>query len=102
MSPNQTVPTLSDLRAERGRIIEVAGTHGARNVRVYGSVARVQATTARDVDFLVDFDAGRSLFDLRGLIADLEELLGCEVDVTTTRELRPRVRDRVLRDAVAL
>lgn len=102
MSASRTAPTLDALRTERARVIELTGSHGAHNVRVYGSVARGQGTVASDVDFLVDFEMGKSLFDLGALIADLEALLRCRVDVTTTRELRPRVRDQVLRDAVAL
>ncbi len=69
---------------------------------VFGSVARGDAQPSSDVDLLVSFEAGRSLLDLGGLIADLEGLLGCRVDVVTAEELRPHVRDRVLADAVAL
>ena len=69
---------------------------------VFGSVRRGDAQSNSDVDLLVSFEAGRSLLDLGGLIADLEGLLGCGVDVVTVEELRPHVRDRVLADAVAL
>jgi predicted nucleotidyltransferase len=84
----------------REEIIQVAAAHGARNVRVFGSVARGDADAASDVDFLVDLEPGRSLLDLGGLLADLETLLGRPVDVVTERGLRERIRERVLREAV--
>lgn len=71
-------------------------------MRVFGSVARGDTSTSSDVDFLVDLDEGRGLFDLGGLLMDLRDLLGCEVDVTTEAGLRPRVAERVLADAVEL
>jgi hypothetical protein len=76
-------PTLEDLRARRDEILEIAARRGARNVRVFGSVARGDADGRSDVDFLVDMDRGRSLFDMGGLLMDLSELLECEVDVAT-------------------
>lgn len=80
----------------------MAAAYGARNVRVFGSVARGEADEASDVDFLVDMEPGRTLFDLAGVLLDLGKLLGCKVDVVTERGLKPRIRDRVLREAVAL
>ena len=76
--------------------------HGAHDVRVFGSVARGTQGPGSDVDLLVRFEPGRSLFDLGGCTADLEDLLRCSVDVVTLEELRARTRDRVLADAVDL
>ena len=76
--------------------------HGARKVRVFGSVARGEADETSDIDFLVDLEPGRTLFDLGGLLLDLRDLLGREVDVVTERGLKARIRRRVLREAVAL
>jgi len=90
------------LARDRERILELAAAYGARNVRVFGSVARGDADDASDVDFLVDMEPGRTLFDLGGLLMDLRELLGCDVDIVTDRGLRERIRDRVLREAVPL
>jgi len=75
---------------------------GAGNVRIFGSVARGENDAASDVDFLVDLEPGRSLLDLGRLQRDLEELLAAKVDVVSSRGLRERVRERVLRDAVSL
>ena len=80
----------------------MARARGASHVRVFGSVARGDATEASDVDFLVDLEPGRSLMDLGGLLMDLQDLLQRNVDVVTERGLRPRVAQRVLADAVEL
>lgn len=90
------------LQSKRDEIIGLAARHGAINVRVFGSVARGEARPDSDVDFLVDLESGRSLFDLGGLLTDLQNLLGCKVDVVTERGLRARVRERVKREAVPL
>lgn len=90
------------LKEKREQILKIAAKHGARNVRVFGSVARGEADEKSDIDFLVELEPGRSLLDHAALLVELEELLGHRVDVVTERGLRPRVRDRVLREAVAL
>ncbi len=95
-------PTLETVRNHRDAILQLATRHGASNVRVVGSVARGETDAESDVDLLVDLEPGRSLFDLGGLMADLETLLGGKVDVLTERGLRPKVRELVLRDAQAL
>jgi uncharacterized protein len=87
------------VRNKREEVLRIARRHGARNVRVFGSVARGEAMPDSDVDFLVDMEPGRSLLDLGGLLMDLQELLGRRVDVVTERGLRERVRERVLREA---
>lgn len=92
--------TRENLRARRDEILRIAAQHGARNVRVFGSVARGEATPASDVDILVDLDPGYSLFDLGALLMDLQALLGLPVDVVTEKGLRARIRDEVLREAV--
>lgn len=98
----KTPPSLGELRRSREAIMQLARRHGAREVRVFGSVARGDAGAGSDVDFLVDMDAGRSLLDLGGLLMDLEDLLGRSVDVVTAASLRERVRTRVLQEAVPL
>jgi predicted nucleotidyltransferase len=90
------------LREKREDILHVCTKYGARNVRVFGSVARREADAQSDLDFLVELEPGRTLFDLGGLQYDLEQLLGCPVDVVTERGLKVRIRDRVLQEAVPL
>lgn len=90
---------LAELRKQREQIYAVAARHGATDVRVFGSVARGNTTAESDVDFLVQLEPGRSLFDLGGLLMDLQDLLGVRVDVATVQSLKPRVRERALQDA---
>lgn len=93
---------IEELRSRRDEILQVATRHGARHVRVFGSMARGDADEKSDVDFLVEMEKGRSLLDLGGLLMDLQDLLGRRVDVVTEKGLRERIRSRVLREAVPL
>jgi len=90
------------LKAKREEILRIAARHGARNVRLFGSVARGEADAKSDVDVLVDMEPGRSLLDMGGLLMDLQDLLGCRVDVVSERGLRERIRERVLQEAIPL
>lgn len=90
------------LREKRSDILQLAAHYGASDVRIFGSVARGEARPDSDIDFLVRMDDQRSLLDLVGLWQDLEDLLGREVDVVTEHGLKERMRERVLREAVAL
>jgi predicted nucleotidyltransferase len=92
----------NELQERRAEIIAIAAKHGAYNVRVFGSVARHEADSASDLDLLVEMGPERSLLDLGGLLMDLQELLGCRVDVVTEKGLRGRIRERVLKEATAL
>ncbi|MEO8954935.1 MAG: nucleotidyltransferase family protein [Ktedonobacteraceae bacterium] len=96
MSPNEL------LQEKREDILRVASKRGASNVRVFGSVARGESDSKSDIDLLVDMEPGRSLFDLGGLLMDLQDLLGHKVDVVTERGLRERIRERVLKEAIPL
>ena len=93
---------IQSLRVKRVEILQIAEKYGARTVRIFGSVARGEADVASDLDLLVEMEPGRSLLDLGGLLMELQDLLGCRVDVVTEKGLRERIRDRVLKEAVAL
>ncbi len=90
------------IKTKREDILRTATKYGAYNVRVFGSVARGEADEKSDIDLLVDMEPGRSLFDLGGLLTELEDLLGCNVDVVPEDSLRTRIKERVLKEAVAL
>jgi predicted nucleotidyltransferase len=90
------------LRQYRADILRLAAKHGARNVRVFGSVVRGEDTPESDVDFLVEVGSNRSFFFPGGLVADLEDLLGRHVDVVTEKALHSFIRARVLKEAVLL
>jgi len=94
--------TTALLRERREDILAAAARHGARKVRVFGSVVRGQAGESSDVDFLVDMGDESTLFDRAALLMELRKLLGCEVDVVTAEALKPRVRGRILAEAVPL
>ncbi|HET7462539.1 MAG TPA: nucleotidyltransferase family protein [Longimicrobium sp.] len=88
------------IRSKRDVIQRIATHHGARNVRVFGSVARGDARPESDVDLLVEAGPVTSAWFPGGLVADLEDVLGRRVDVVTERGLAPEFRERVLREAV--
>jgi predicted nucleotidyltransferase len=90
------------LKAKRDEILQVCAKYGARNVRVFGSVARGEADEQSDIDLLVEFEPNRSLLDHAGLCVELQELLGVKVDVVSDRGLKPRIRQRVLQEAIPL
>ena len=80
-------------------IVRLAACHGAHNVRIFGSMASGQATPDSDLDLLVDFEAGRSLLDRIALMQDLEDLLGIDVDVVTTRSVHPDLQAEIVGSA---
>src|ERR1017187_352691 len=94
--------TLRTLAERRSEILGLAERYRAGDVRVFGSVVRGDNTVDSDVDFLIKPRRGCSLFDLGGLLEDLQELLGCRVDLVTEDGLKPRLRERVLKEAVPL
>src|SRR5579872_6794715 len=97
------VDRTSEVRAmlgeHREEILAIAARHHGRRVRIFGSVARGQATPHSDIDFLVDFEDGSSLFDLQRVSAELAELLGRAVDVVSSGGLKAR-DEAILTEAV--
>lgn len=87
---------------KREQILQIAARHGAYNVRVFGSTARGKTDPESDIDLLVDVRPTHSRWFPAGLILDLEELLGREVDVVTEDALHWYIRDRILEEAVPL
>ncbi len=87
------------LKRNRKNILRLAKNYGVTNIRVFGSAVRGDDTPESDIDFLVELESGRSLFDVGGLLIELENLLGCKVDVLTEKSLHWYIRDRVLGEA---
>ncbi len=87
---------------QRNLITRIARRYGASNIRVFGSIARGESTSASDIDLLVDLAPGKSLFDLGGLQYELEQALGIPVDVVTGNGLDSDFRQRIEKDTVPL
>jgi hypothetical protein len=90
------------LHGKREDILQLAARYGARRVRIFGSVARGDATPQSDIDFLVSFEPERSLLDLIGFKQEVQELLGRPVDVISEGGISPHLRDRILQEAQPL
>jgi predicted nucleotidyltransferase len=93
---------IKELKENRDKIYALASKYGANHIRIFGSVVTGKNHPNSDIDFLVDLSPGRSIFDLGGLLMDLHNLLGCEVDVVTENGLRPRIRNHILNEAIPL
>ncbi len=81
------------IERRRAEILQIAAAHGARNIRVFGLTARGEAQAASDLDLLITLEPGRGLLDLVAIKQDLEDLLGCNVDVITDASLSPYLRE---------
>lgn len=95
-------PTLDMLRRRRTRLLAAARRHGARNVRVFGSVARGDEGGQSDVDLIVDLEPGRTLVDLAAFREDAALILGVPVDIATPDLFKKHIRDEALREALPL
>lgn len=102
MSTTQNVRLSTLLREKRDEILRIAAKHGARNIRVFGSVVRGEDGPESDLDLLVHFDEGRSLLDHAALMLELQRALGRDVDIASDEGLKERVRERILSEAVSL
>lgn len=90
------------LDALKPQVLEVATRHGASNLRIFGSIATGCEHAASDLDLLVDLPEEQSILGLISLRQDLEDLLGCSVDVTEAETLHPLIRAQILEQALAL
>ena len=99
---NKDMITRQTLQQNRAAILAIAMRYGAHDIRIFGSVARGDATSDSDLDLIVRFDPERSLFDHGGLLMELQELLGVKVDVISERGMSERFRRHVMKEAVAL
>ncbi len=90
------------VRRHRQDLIAAAAAHGVSNLRVFGSVARGEDRPDSDVDLLADFPPGLSLFGLGRVEADLEDILGTQVDLIPAANLKPGVRERGEADLIPL
>ena len=90
------------MTANKAAILKLSQKHGIKNIRLFGSMARDEITVESDVDFLVDLEKGRDLFDLGELLMDLQELLNRKVDLVTETSLHPKISAQILKEAQPL
>ena len=90
------------IKNRRNEILDIAAKYGAKNIRVFGSMAHGEESPESDLDIIVEMEKGRSLLDIIAIKQDIEELLGRKVDVVTEASISPYIRDNVLKEAVAL
>lgn len=93
---------LAELRNYRSPILSLMESYGAQNVRVFGSVARNEATPNSDIDLLVSLRPGVSLFDIVSMQFAIEALLKQKVDILSEKGISPYIRDDVLKEAIPL
>ena len=97
-----TQKIMNRLREKREDIMRIAESNGARNLKVFGSVARGEEGPESDIDFMVEMEPGRNLLDMGRLLMDLQDFLGCKVDIVEPEGLHWYVRKKVLGEAVPL
>ena len=97
-----SIPTLDSLRRQRKEILAIAAQYGASNIRIFGSVARGDATEGSDIDILVKFPPTYKLLQHAGLIVALKELLDRDVDVSVEGNVRQEYQPSIMHDAVPL
>ena len=93
---------LNEIHRKKEAILNIAKQYQANNIRVFGSTARGEEKENSDIDFLVSFQPGASLFDQAGLMIELEKILGKNVDVVSDRALNQYIRDKILKEAVPI
>lgn len=89
-----------DILNRRDEIIRMANENGIKSVRLFGSVARDQENENSDIDFLVEFEKDRSLFDLVRFKQFLEEKFGKNIDVVTENSIHEEIREQILSEAI--
>ena len=97
-----TQKIMNRLREKREDIMRIAESNGARNLKVFGSVARGEEGPESDIDFMVEMEPGRNLLDMGRLLMDLQDFLGCKVDIVEPEGLHWYVRKKVLGEAIPL
>ena len=93
---------IEELKEKRRQIFAVAKRHGARRIRVFGSLAKGESRRDSDVDFLIELEPGRTLLDVVAIKQDLEDLLQRQVDVVTEDAVSPYLKDEIVTQAISL
>lgn len=91
-----TIPEISS------KILDILRKHDVKRASLFGSVVRGEDTEDSDIDLLVEFEGRKSLLDLVGLKLDLEDTFHRELDVLTYDSLHPLLKERILKEQVAI
>lgn len=91
-----------DVQMHRVELLKLARQYGAKDVRLFGSVARGEARRASDIDVLVTMERGRTLTDMAALKRTFTKTLRRHVDVVSTSGMSPYLRTRILKEAQPL
>ena len=94
--------TLELIQDKKSDILAIAARHGAKNLRLFGSVARGEDNEASDIDLLVSMEKNRSLYDLIGLQQDIQQILKRKVDVLTDKSINSYLQAQILQEAISL
>lgn len=94
--------SLSKLKDRRKQILEIATVHGISDIKIFGSVARLEECENSDIDLIVSFEEGRSLFDLIRFKDEMSQLLDRPIDVVTKQSIHATIRDDILHEAIEL
>ncbi len=90
------------LLQKKQKILDIATSYGASNIRIFGSVARGEETLESDIDFLVELAPDCTLLDQIAFMQSLEDLLGCSVDIAEEDNLHFLIKEQVLKEAIKL
>lgn len=90
------------LKGNREGILRIAKENGIKNLKLFGSVARSEDGEESDIDLLVSFEEGRSLFDLIRFKQEMEEIMGIKVDVLTENAIHHSIKKKILNEAIPL
>ncbi len=94
--------TLNDIRARRDDILRIAHSHGADNLRIFGSFAAGDPSEGSDLDLLASFKPGTSLIDRIAMMQEIEDILHLKVDVVNEKALSDTIRQSVDRQGIAI
>src|SRR5690625_3147564 len=90
------------LKKNRENILTIAKEHGIESIKVFGSVAKLEDQEDSDIDFLVRFEEGRSLFELIRFKQEMESLFDRNVDVVTENSIHQSIKEKVLHEAILI
>ncbi len=84
------------------RVIPILKRNNVKKASLFGSFARGERREGGDIDIMVEYAAGTTLFKAVKLKMDLEDELGCRIDLVSRNDLHPRIKRHVLKDQIKI